>query len=313
MTTGTVIAGRYRLRQAIGSGGMGKVWLAADDMLGREVAVKEVLTPDWLPEDGQFDRVRRTLREARTGASLNHPNVVQIHDVLHTDRPWIVMEYVPSRSLYDVVVSDGPMSAARAARIGLGMLAGLRAAHRAGVIHRDVKPQNVLIGHDGRVVLTDFGLAVHERDGAIAPGDMLIGSPQYIAPERVRDGISTAASDLWSLGATLYAAVEGRAPYQRPTTAATLAAVAAEPPDPMRRAGPLAPVIGALLERDPARRPDGGTVERWLLPIASGQAPRAAVPDDPVLRRLTRIQLVVAGFVLAATAVAAVLASGQFA
>ncbi|GAA4698924.1 hypothetical protein Prum_089540 [Phytohabitans rumicis] len=308
-----MIAGRYRLRQAIGSGGMGQVWLAADDMLGRDVAVKEVLSPDWLPADGQFDRVRRTLREARTGACLNHPNVVQIHDILHTDRPWIVMEYVPSRSLYDVIVADGPLTPAHTARVGLGMLAGLRAAHRAGVIHRDVKPQNVLIGHDGRVVLTDFGLAVHAGDGPMAPGDVLIGSPQYIAPERVRDGASTPATDLWSLGATLYAAVEGRAPYQRPTTAGTLAALTAEPPDPMRRAGPLAPVLERLLDRDPARRPAAGEVERWLLPIASGQQPRAAAPDDPVLRRLTRIQLAVAGFVLVATAVAALFASGQFA
>ncbi|MDQ7905652.1 serine/threonine-protein kinase [Phytohabitans sp. ZYX-F-186] len=308
MTTGTVIAGRYRLREAIGSGGMGQVWLAADDMLGRNVAVKEVTTPD----SGEFATVRQSLREARSAASLNHPNVVQIHDILHTDRPWIVMEYVPSRSLYDVIVRDGPLSPRDAARVGLGMLAGLRAAHRAGIIHRDVKPQNVLVGHDGRVVLTDFGLAVRQREGAAGRAEALIGSPQYIAPERVRDGASTPATDMWSLGATLYAAVEGRAPYQRETTTGTLLALASEPPDPPRRAGPLAPALLRLLERDPARRADADAVERLLRPIAEG-VPRPAErsPDEAALARLTRIQLAVASFVLAATAtVAVILATG---
>jgi len=307
VSTGTVIAGRYRLREAIGSGGMGQVWLAADDMLGRDVAVKEVTTPD----SGQFATVRQSLREARSAASLNHPNVVQIHDVLHTDRPWIVMEYVPSRSLYDVIVRDGPLSPREAARVGLGMLAGLRAAHRAGIIHRDVKPQNVLVGHDGRVVLTDFGLAVREREGA-GRAEALIGSPQYIAPERVRDGASTPATDMWSLGATLYAAVEGRAPYQRESTAGTLVALANQPPDPMRRAGPLAPILLRLLDRDPSRRADADAVEGWLRPIAEG-VPQAAErsPDEAALARLTRIQLAVASFVLAATAtVAVILATG---
>jgi eukaryotic-like serine/threonine-protein kinase len=308
VTTGTVIAGRYRLREAIGSGGMGQVWLAADDMLGRNVAVKEVMTPD----SGQFATVQQSLREARSAASLNHPNVVQIHDILHTDRPWIVMEYVPSRSLHDVIVRDGPLGPREAARVGLGMLAGLRAAHRAGIIHRDVKPQNVLVGHDGRVVLTDFGLAVSERESRAGRSEALIGSPHYIAPERVRDGASTAATDMWSLGATLYAAVEGRAPYQRETTAGTLAALANEPPDAMRRAGPLAPILLRLLDRDPSRRADADAVERWLRPIAEG-VPRPAErsPDEAALARLTRIQLAVATFVLAATAtVAVILATG---
>jgi serine/threonine protein kinase len=308
VTTGTVIAGRYRLREAIGSGGMGQVWLAADDMLGRNVAVKEVTTPD----SGQFATVQQSLREARSAASLNHPNVVQIHDILHTDRPWIVMEYVPSRSLYDVIVRDGPLSPRDAARVGLGMLAGLRAAHRAGIIHRDVKPQNVLVGYDGRVVLTDFGLAVRQRESGAGRSEALIGSPQYIAPERVRDGASTAATDMWSLGATLYAAVEGRAPYQRETTTGTLVALANEPPDPMRRAGPLAPILLRLLERDSSRRADADEVERWLRPIAEGvPQPAKRSPDEAALARLTRIQLAVATFVLAATAtVAVILATG---
>jgi serine/threonine protein kinase len=308
VTTETVIAGRYRLREAIGRGGMGQVWLAADDMLGRNVAVKEVTTPG----AGEFATVRQSLREARSAASLNHPNVVQIHDVLHTDRPWIVMEYVPSRSLYDVVVRDGPLGPREAARLGLGMLAGLRAAHRAGIIHRDVKPQNVLIGHDGRVVLTDFGLAVRQREDAAGRSEALIGSPQYIAPERVRDGVSTPATDMWSLGATLYAAVEGRAPYERETTTATLLALANEPPDRMRRAGPLAPILLSLLERDPTRRADADAVERWLRPIADGvPQPAGRSADEAALARLTRIQLAVATFVLAATVtVAVILASG---
>lgn len=308
MTTGTVIAGRYRLREAIGSGGMGQVWLAADDMLGRNVAVKEVTTPD----AGEFATVQQSLREARSAASLNHPNVVQIHDILHTDRPWIVMEYVPSRSLYDVVVRDGPLGPREAARVGLGMLAGLRAAHSAGIIHRDIKPQNVLIGHDGRVVLTDFGLAVRQRDGRTGRAEALIGSPQYIAPERLRVGASTPATDMWSLGATLYAAVEGRAPYQREETTATLLALANDPPDPMRRAGPLAPLLLSLLERDPARRADADAVERWLRPISEGvPQPARRSRDEAALARLTRIQLAVASFVLAATfTVAVILATG---
>ncbi|WP_233258166.1 serine/threonine-protein kinase, partial [Micromonospora sp. S4605] len=235
---------------------MGRVWLARDEMLHRDVAVKEIRPPAWLTES-ERDGVRlRTLREARTAARLNHPNVVRIYDVVHDgDSPWIVMEYVRSRSVHQLLATDGPLSARRTARIGLAVLAALRAAHAAGVLHRDVKPHNVLVADDGRVVLTDFGLATFAGgDGAMTGPGMVLGSPQFVAPERARDGISDPRTDLWSLGATLYAAVEGRAPYARPSAMATLSALATEPPDPMRRAGVLRPVLTGLLQRDPWRR-----------------------------------------------------------
>jgi len=203
-----LIAGRYRLLEPVGSGGMGRVWMARDEMLDRDVAVKEFVPPEWMTDD-EKNRLRdRTLREARSAARLNHPHVVRIYDVVHADGlPWIVMEYVPSRSLHQVIAEDGPFEPVRAARIGLDVLDALTAAHRAGVLHRDVKPHNVLISPDGRVVLTDFGLATFVDDGAVTGPGLVVGSPQYVSPERARDGASTVESDLWSLGATLYAAV----------------------------------------------------------------------------------------------------------
>jgi eukaryotic-like serine/threonine-protein kinase len=242
------------------------------------------------------------------------PACCQIYDVLHTDRPWIVMEYVPSRSLHDIVARDGPLTVRQTALVGLGMLAGLRAAHRAGVLHRDVKPHNVLIDADDRVVLTDFGLAALDGGGAITLADALLGSPHFIAPERVRDGVSTTAADMWSLGATLYLAVEGRPPYQRPTVTATLMALAEQPPDPMQRAGPLAPILEQLLDKNPERRADADTVRQWLTPIAhrqvtpvSGERHTARrTPRTPGWR--TRLRIAAAGGVLAAVAAAGVAA-----
>ncbi len=264
-----VIAGRYRLRHPIGSGGMGRVWLARDEMLHRDVAIKEVLPPDWMTGPERKELHARTMREAQTAARLNHPNVVQIYDVAQSaESPWIVMEYVPSRSVQEVLQSDGPVSPARAAEIGLAVLAALRAAHRAGVLHRDVKPHNVLIADDGRVVLTDFGLAtIDGGDGAMTQAGVVLGSPQYVAPERAADGSSTVEADLWSLGATLYAAVEGRSPYARPTTMATLTALAVAPPDPMAQAGPLRPVLAGLLRREPRQRLTAAEAEHLLREI----------------------------------------------
>src|SRR5262249_12955668 len=224
--------------------GMGRVWLAGDEVLRRDVAVKEVVLPIGLPDAELAELRQRTLREARAAARLSHPNVVAIYDVIRADdQPWIVMEYIPSRSLHRVINEDGPLDPGRVARIGLSVLAALAAAHRAGVLHRDVKPNNVLISDTGRVVLTDFGLATFDGgENAVTRPGLVLGSPQYIAPERARTGDSTPESDLWSLGATLYAAVEGRPPFARTTTMATLTALATERPDPMRRAGPLTPV-----------------------------------------------------------------------
>ncbi|WP_344251974.1 serine/threonine-protein kinase, partial [Actinoplanes campanulatus] len=276
-----LVAGRYRLLEPVGAGGMGRVWLARDEMLHREVAVKEIVPPDWMT-GAEKDRLRsRTLREARSAARLNHPHVVRIYDVVHAEGlSWIVMEYVQSRSLQQVLHEEGPYEPAVAARIGLAVLDALAAAHRAGVLHRDVKPHNVLIGTDGRVVLTDFGLATFVDDGSVTAPGLIVGSPQYVSPERARDGASTVESDLWSLGATLYAAVEGRSPYARETAMATLAALATEPPDPAVRAGPLASVLDGLLRYEPATRLTVPEVERRLRMIVF-EDPREKIPFLP--------------------------------
>ncbi|MGW3604588.1 protein kinase domain-containing protein [Micromonospora sp. NPDC005161] len=270
-----LIAGRYRLLDLVGAGGMGRVWLARDEMLHRDVAVKEVVPPSWLAETERAELRLRTLREARTAARLNHPNVVRIYDVVHDrESPWIVMEYVPSRSVQQIISAEGPLNPQRTARIGLAVLAALRAAHTAGVLHRDVKPHNVLVADDGRVVLTDFGLATFDGgDGAMTGPGMVLGSPQFVAPERARERVSNPRTDLWSLGATLYAMVEGRSPYARSSAMATLSALATEPPDPMRRAGSLHPVLTGLLQRDPWRRLTAAEAE----PLLRG----AAADDDP--------------------------------
>jgi tRNA A-37 threonylcarbamoyl transferase component Bud32 len=260
-----LIAERYRLLHTVGSGGMGRVWLARDEMLRRDVAVKEVQPPEWMTEAERAELGQRTLREARTAAALSHPNVVQIYDVVYAEgSPWIVMEYVRSRSLHQVVETDGPLPPERVAEIGLKVLDALVAAHRAGVLHRDVKPHNVLIADDGRVVLTDFGLATFDGDSAVTRQGMVMGSPQYVSPERARDGASTPEADMWSLGATLYAAVEGRSPFARPTTLATLTALATSPPDPPQRAGPLRPVLSGLLRKEPRQRFTATEVDRLL-------------------------------------------------
>ncbi|RKN51273.1 serine/threonine protein kinase [Micromonospora endolithica] len=280
-----MVAGRYRLFELVGRGGMGRVWRARDELLHREVAVKQVVPPSWLTEDESTELRARALREARTAARVDHPNVVRVYDVVRFgDSPWIVMEYVPSRSLQDILDAEGPLPPARAASVGLALLAGLRAAHGAGVLHRDVKPQNVLVAPDGRVLLTDFGLAVFDGgDGAMTRPGMVLGSPQYVAPERAADGVSSVAADLWSLGATLYAAVEGQSPYARASAMATLSALASGPPDPVRRAGPLAPALAGLLRRDPAQRTDHEETRRRLARAAgepaAGRQP-ATVPAD---------------------------------
>ncbi|MDR7275034.1 serine/threonine-protein kinase [Catenuloplanes atrovinosus] len=279
----TMIAGRYRLGEAIGSGGMGRVWLAHDERLDRDVAIKEIVLPPGSEEDAAVAR-RRTLREARAAARLNHPGVVGVYDVFEADgKPWIVMEHVPSRSLKEIVQQDGPLDDRQAAVIGLDILEALQAAHKAGVQHRDVKPANVLIADDGRVVLTDFGIATIEGDGLItSSGQQLHASLDYMAPERAQEGEATAAADLWSLGATLYDAVEGRAPFHRSSAVGTLTAIAADPPDPMERAGALAPVIDGLLKKNPGERLSAAEATRLLQAAADGKVARAtAAPVAP--------------------------------
>jgi tRNA A-37 threonylcarbamoyl transferase component Bud32 len=307
------LAGRFRLVRVLGEGGMGRVWAAQDLLLGREVAVKEMLPPAGLGPR-ELDRLReRVLREARAIARVDHPNVVRVIDVLHErGEPWIVMELIPSRSLFDAVRADGPMPPRRVAEVGLAVLAALRAAHAAGLLHRDVKPANVLLGLDGRVVLTDFGLALVSGDSSMTATGAVVGSPSFLAPERVLDQPIGPAADLWSLGATLYAAVEGRPPYSKSSPIATLAAVAGgEPPRPPVRAGALGAVLEALLRKDPARRADAATAERMLHAVAAGTAPahvRVRRPSSgrrwlPVLVGLLTAVVVLgvaAGFVLRA-------------
>jgi serine/threonine protein kinase len=268
--------------------------MARDEMLDRDVAVKEFVPPEWMT-DAEKNRLRdRTLREARSAARLNHPHVVRIYDVVHADDlPWIVMEYVPSRSLHQVINEDGPFAPVTAARIGLDVLDALTAAHRAGVLHRDVKPHNVLIGNDGRVVLTDFGLATFVDDGSITGPGLVVGSPQYVSPERARDGASTVESDLWSLGATLYAAVEGRSPYARENAMATLMALATEKPDPPTLAGPLTSVLVGLLQHEPSERLTASEVEQKLRVIVAESGGSLPATRSASARRVTAGRAVV--------------------
>ncbi|GAA2886051.1 hypothetical protein Acy02nite_42100 [Actinoplanes cyaneus] len=264
---------------------MGRVWRATDVVLHREVAIKELVPPPGLTPAERQEMRERSLREARAIARLNNINVVRVFDVLRTDAdPWIVMEYVPSRSLQDTLAADGPYNPVRAAEIGLGVLNALKAAHRAGVVHRDIKPGNVLMGGDGRVVLTDFGLATVPGDPNVTRTGLVLGSPAYIAPERARDGTAGPAADLWSLGATLYAAVEGQSPFARPSAIATLAALATENVPPARNAGPLKPVLNGLLRKDPAHRIDADEAER-LLARAAGRRAKISFPMSPTMRR----------------------------
>ncbi|MFC7481053.1 serine/threonine-protein kinase [Luedemannella flava] len=268
-----LLAGRYRLVRQLGQGGMGRIWLAVDETLNRDVAVKEIVPPPGLTEADLAELRPRTLREARSAARLNHPNVVRIYDVLTTETyPWIVMEYVAGRSLDEVVNTDGPLTPAQTAEIGLGVLGALVAAHAAGILHRDVKPANILITDAGRVVLTDFGLATIAGDPAVTRTGVIIGSPAFMAPERVRDGVGGEESDLWSLGTTLYFAVEGRSPYLRASTVATIAAIATEDPPPARRAGKIKPVLAGLLRREPGDRLTADATERLLRKVAGTSA-----------------------------------------
>jgi hypothetical protein len=303
VTVGQRIAGRYRLLRPLAAGGMGGVWLAHDEADDDLVALKKCAIPDGLtPDEQDLFRVW-TVREARAFAVVGHPNVVRTLDVLPgEDTPWIVMEYVASRSLQQVIDESGPLPPARVAGVGLAVLEALLAVRRVGLLHLDVKPGNVLIADDGRVVLTDFGPAVTtEGVRALARAGIILGSPKYLAPERLFDGVALPESDLWSLGATLYHAVEGHPPFVRDSTAATLLAITEGPPEPPTRAGALEPVIAGLLRIDPADRlappavEDGlravirQPVERPALPAPKATVPKpTAPPPTPPSPRATR-------------------------
>ncbi|WP_407952003.1 serine/threonine protein kinase [Plantactinospora sonchi] len=266
-----LVTDRYIFAELLGQGGMGRVWKARDKMLQRDVAIKEIVPPPGLTDEARQELRVRSLREARAIARLDHVNAVRVFDVLlgSGGDPWIVMEYVPSRSLDEQLGTDGPIPPTRAAEIGLGVLGALRAAHRAGIMHRDVKPANILLGTDGRIVLTDFGLATATEDTTLTLTGIVLGSPAYVSPERAMTGTVGPEGDLWSLGATLFAAVEGQSPYARPSSLMSLTALATEPPPVAEHAGPLAPVLAGLLRKDPAERMDADTVERLLRQVAA--------------------------------------------
>lgn len=281
-TTGRLLAGRYRLGEVLGRGGMGTVWRARDEILGRTVAVKELRFPNSVDEDEKRRLITRTLREAKAIARIRNNGAVTVYDVVdEDDRPWIVMELVEGRSLADVVRDDGALTPYRAAEVGLAILDVLRAAHREGILHRDVKPSNVLISDDGRVVLTDFGIAQVEGDPSVTSTGMLVGAPSYIAPERARGHKPGPPADLWSLGGLLYAAVEGVPPYDKSTAIATLTAVMTEPLERPKNAGALEQVIYGLLVKDPAGRLDDAGARALLneaLNAPEGSAATAAEP-----------------------------------
>ncbi|WP_185844442.1 serine/threonine-protein kinase [Nonomuraea sp. WAC 01424] len=280
---GRRIAGRYQLQEPIGKGGMGIVWRAHDELLDRTVAVKEVRYAAALGDEVQLLN-RRTMREARAAARFEHPNVIVVHDVIEEDgRPWIVMQLVQSRSLGAVIKQEGPLPPKRVAEIGVAVLDALHRAHESGVLHRDVKPENVLLADDGRVVLTDFGIATLETETQLTVTG-LAGTPAFIAPERLKGLPARRESDLWSLGATLYTAVEGRSPHERGMALATMHAVLTDEPDPAPHAGPLTDVISGLLVKEPVQRLSYEETARLLREAIAAASP-------PETRRFPRQKL----------------------
>ncbi|UOY03140.1 serine/threonine-protein kinase [Blastococcus sp. PRF04-17] len=283
-----LVAGRYALGEVLGRGGMGTVWLATDTVLERRVALKELTFSMDLSAEERTILRERTMREARAAARLDHPRVARVFDVVEEQgKPWLVMEHVPSRSLQDVVEEQGPLPPHAVARIGLDVLEALDAAHQAGIVHRDVKPANVLVDGAGRACLTDFGIATTTGDSSLTTHGALIGSPSYMAPERANGEEPRPEVDLWSLGATLYAAVEGRPPFDKGEAMATLMSVVSEHPAPMLRAGPLEPVLRGLLTKAPAARATAAQARRDLQAVLAGSPPggppppRTAQPPRP--------------------------------
>ncbi|MFG2889921.1 serine/threonine-protein kinase [Streptomyces sp. NPDC048248] len=278
---GRLLAGRYRLADVLGRGGMGTVWRARDEVLGRTVAVKELRFPGGVEEDEKRRLITRTLREAKAIARIRNNGAVTVYDVVdEDDRPWIVMELVEGRSLAEVIRDDGALTPRRAAEVGLAVLDVLRAAHREGILHRDVKPSNVLMSDDGRVVLTDFGIAQVEGDPSVTSTGMLVGAPSYISPERARGQKPGPPADMWSLGGLLYACVEGVPPYDKGSAIATLTAVMTEPVEPPKNAGPLEEVIFGLLVKDPAGRLDDAGARSMLLAVTHAPEPKPEPPLD---------------------------------
>ncbi|SEG83785.1 Protein kinase domain-containing protein [Nonomuraea solani] len=288
---------------------MGTVWQAHDEVLGRDVAVKEILPPPDLTADEREVFAVRTFREARAAGRVAHPGVAAVYDVLEEGgHPWIVMQFVQSRTLGELIRDEGPMAPMAAANVALQLLEALRAAHAAGVLHRDVKPDNVLLTPDDRAVLTDFGIATTEDEAPVTRTGILVGTPSYMAPERAAGGRASPASDLWSVGVTLYMAVEGHSPFHRDHALATLGAVMHAEPEPLARAGVLAPVVHGLLRKNPAERMSLAEAERRLSMILAGGAPEqtgpvaavAAAPAVPARRRMVPMAAIAGGALLVA-------------
>ncbi len=280
-----MVAGRYRLDRIIGRGGMGAVWRGRDTLLERDVAIKEIYFPG--ADSGQVDpqdpRIRRAMREAQAAARLRHQGIVTVHDVaLDADRPWIVMELVDGPSLADVIAKERSLPAGRTAGIGLQVLDALSAAHRQGTVHRDVKPANILIDTE-RAMLTDFGIAAVDDASALTATGQMIGSPAFMAPERINGEPAAPPADMWALGVTLYTALTGRSPFQREDTQATIAAILTSPPPVPTVAGTLWPVIAGLLEKDPARRLTADRARPMLAAEAEADATRPYARPAPTL------------------------------
>ena len=312
---GRVIAGRYRLHERLGSGGMGIVWRATDQLLAREVAVKALPLDETLSAAEARRRRERTLREARAVAQLRHPHVIVVHDVVEDDeRAYMVMELVDGGSLADRVLSRGPVDAAEAARIGVALLDALDTAHAAGILHRDVKPSNVLLAEDGRVVLTDFGVAQVAGSTTLTENGSFVGSPEYTAPERMSGAGTGPESDLWSLGVLLCAVLSGASPFHRDSLGGVLHAVVTEEIRPPAQAGPLLPVVRGLLERDPRRRLDAASAQRMLRAyLSTGRTPAtpaaAGTGGPPRARRSVKRSVLMAVLLVVAAAGAGVSAA----
>jgi serine/threonine protein kinase len=294
---GYLVGGQYRLVELIGSGGFGRVWKAVDETLEVDVAVKQIWLPQSLAADERADALRRATREARNAARLrDHPNIVTVHTVVvDGDSPWIVMRWVDGHSLDRWIRTEGRVPAADVRRIADGLLSALEAAHTAGIMHRDVKPGNVLLGPHNEVLLADFGIAVHPTDTTVTATGMFVGSAEYMAPERLR-GSDEPAGDLFSLGVTLYHAVEGVSPFHRTTAAATITAVMFDDPPNLQHAGDLRPLITALLAKDPKDRPSIGAARQLLnspTEVFTRPAPTKKLPapeSPPPPQRPTRRQ-----------------------
>jgi WD40 repeat protein/tRNA A-37 threonylcarbamoyl transferase component Bud32 len=305
MGSGRLVGGKYRLIEILGEGAIGVVWRAHDESLGRDVAIKEIRLPSGLDDEQVESLTARTLREARAAARLSHPGIVTVHEVVRQDeRPWIVMELVPGRTLAQVIKEDGPLPPRRVAEIGAQILAGLQAAHAAGVVHRDVKPSNVMLDGD-RAVLTDFGIAALDGGTVLTQTGAMLGTPAFMAPEQAWGLYATPASDLWSLGATMYAAVEGQRPFEGETVATVLVTLLTVDPPPPRRAGPLAPVIAGLLAKEPGLRLSADAAAGHLARIASGD-PEIVPVEQPVARTTRPRRLI--GVIAAAVALTTVAA-----